>query len=82
MTCQKEKAILWDTPPSVSKLIGYMDFRQQLIEEFFHKDKPMNRFARIVGFAGVGKSAIARHTVNYVMERGFLDGGCIYVDLY
>lgn len=35
---------------------------------------------RLTGFAGVGKSALARNTINYVQERTMLEGGCIYVN--
>jgi len=35
---------------------------------------------RIIGAAGIGKSALARHTVAYIQERGFIQGGCIYVN--
>ena len=81
MTLKKDKSTLWDKAPSHNTLIGYQDVRQQLIEEFFSRTKAQeNRLVRIIGFAGVGKSALARHTVNYVQERGFTDGGCIFVD--
>ena len=35
---------------------------------------------RIIGPPGIGKSALARHTVTYIQERGFIQGGCIYVN--
>ena len=35
---------------------------------------------RVTGYAGVGKSALVRHTLNYVQERSFMDGGCIYAN--
>jgi hypothetical protein len=35
---------------------------------------------QLTGPSGVGKSALARHTMNYVEERSFLEGGCVFVD--
>jgi hypothetical protein len=50
-----------------------------LIQRFFGTKSDL-RFVRLTGFAGVGKSALARHTVHYVQERTVLGGGCVYVN--
>ena len=73
------KTLLRDKIPPLSTLIGYEKERQILIEEFFvPKDK--NRLYSITGCPGVGKSTLARHTINFIQERKFFEGGCIYVD--
>ena len=33
-----------------------------------------------MGPEGSGKSVLARHTVNFIHERNYIDGGCIFVD--
>jgi hypothetical protein len=71
--------MLWDLPPPVSKFIGYKEIGQQLINNFF-RDDSSQRFVRLTGWAGVGKSALARHTIHFVQERNFIEGGCIYVN--
>jgi hypothetical protein len=76
---KKEKALLWDKAPQVKGFIGYQDLRQKLISQFFASTAE-NRLVRVTGPPGIGKSALARHTVNYVQDRGFIDGGCIYID--
>ena len=50
----------------MDKLIGYVEDRQKLIDKFFAKTAE-TRFLRIIGHAGVGKSALARNTVNYML---------------
>jgi hypothetical protein len=78
-TFKKEKSLLWGKAPNVLGFEGYQDLKQKLITKFL-SPKVATRFVRCIGQAGVGKSALARHTVNYVQERGFLEGGCIYLN--
>ena len=35
---------------------------------------------RIVGAAGSGKSLLGHNTIQFIEERGFLDGGCVYLN--
>jgi nucleoside-triphosphatase THEP1 len=39
------------------------------------------RFARISGDAGVGKSALVKHMTNLLLERNLVSGGIVYIDL-
>jgi len=63
------------------KFVGYKECIQELINKFFARNSfEPQRFVRITGFAGVGKSALARYAINYVQERTLMEGGCIYVN--
>jgi len=52
-----------------------------LIENFFSPSvNDKNKFMRITGSAGVGKSSLALSTINYVQDRNFMGGGIIYIN--
>jgi nucleoside-triphosphatase THEP1 len=54
-----------------------------LLTEFFDltTEKDTFRFCTITGYAGVGKSALARSTINYLTERNMLSGGVFYLNI-
>jgi hypothetical protein len=64
---KRETCVLYDnkTPP-INNLEGYLDLKQNLIKKFFSNSKATSKLMRIWGQAGVGKSALACHTVKYV----------------
>ena len=39
------------------------------------------RLVMILGLHGVGKSAVAKNAVHYMLERKYFTGGVIFVDL-
>ena len=39
------------------------------------------RLITLLGLAGIGKSAVARDALHYVMERRYFRGGVIHIDL-
>ena len=71
--------MLWDLPPKPF-IVGMNHITQQLIDDFFAL-KSKRRICSLNGFAGIGKSALARHAINYVQERILIKGGCIYVNM-
>jgi len=66
-------------PVSTGRVVGYEMQRQQLIESFLVRSAPL-RLMQIDGEAGIGKSSLGVATVNYVLERELISGGCIYLD--
>ena len=62
---ESDESLFWDKSPDVCSFLGYETLRQDLIHEFFSRTS-QSRFIRITGQAGTGKSALARHTLNYV----------------
>jgi hypothetical protein len=75
----KDTSLLIDKAPNATALIGYRDLNYRLVREFYSNDM-VNRFVRITGPRGVGKSSFACYSANFIQERGFLDGGCIYLN--
>lgn len=50
------------------------------MKEFFSDNSNTKRLLTIHGFAGVGKSALFKHTIHYLQDRNFFDGGCVYLN--
>ena len=44
-------------------------------------DRNGKRLITLLGLAGVGKSAVARDALHYVLERRYFGGGVIHIDL-
>ena len=44
-------------------------------------DNNGKRLITLLGLAGVGKSAVARNALHYVLERRYFGGGVIHIDL-
>lgn len=42
--------------------------------------RKLSRLITVIGFAGVGKTALIRKAIYYVHERGLVKGGTIYVN--
>ena len=40
----------------------------------------LSRLITLIGFAGVGKTALVRNAIYYIHERGLVKGGIIYVN--
>jgi hypothetical protein len=60
---KKQKSRLFDTAPNISTFVGQKNLKLKLISKFFAKEE---RFVRVSGKAGVGKSALACHTLRWV----------------
>jgi tRNA A37 threonylcarbamoyladenosine biosynthesis protein TsaE len=52
-------------------MVGYVKEKNKLINDFYTLDNEF-RFASISGFAGAGKSALARSTLRYMSERNMV----------
>ena len=76
---KKEKPHLWDSVPKVPGFVGQSNLKHKLISKFLVPDLE-ERFLRISGKSGSGKSALVCQTISYVQERGFIQGGCIYLN--
>lgn len=52
-----------------------------MIELFFDDSNGTNeRFLTVHGYAGIGKSALARQTCTYVKQRNLISGGIIHIN--
>ena len=51
-----------------------------MIDKFFDGTHHSERFMTLCGFAGIGKSALAKHTCSYVKERNLISGGIVYIN--
>ena len=54
----------------------------ELLEKVLSGDSNQNqsRVTQITGFYGIGKSALACASVNFIQERALFNGGCVYMD--
>jgi type II secretory pathway predicted ATPase ExeA len=68
--------------PPLTNVIGYQEEAHELIRAFFTRKNTdlKDRIMAVCGFAGSGKSALCRHTVNYLINRNWFSGGCIYIN--
>jgi predicted AAA+ superfamily ATPase len=73
------KPNLWDIPQKPI-LIGFINKKNELIEDFLTQDDPDKLFCSINGCNGTGKSTLAKYAVNCVQDRNVFTGGIIYIN--
>ena len=66
-----------NVPSKIENLIG----REKHLNKIVKSVMSDQRLVMILGLHGVGKSAVAKNAVHYMLERKYFTGGVIFVDL-
>jgi Ni2+-binding GTPase involved in maturation of urease and hydrogenase len=73
------KALMNSMPPRI-KIEGRAKEQMDLIEKLTPRQNNSTRLVTMMGFPGLGKTALVTSALYYIQERAIFNGGCIYVD--
>ena len=75
--CLSDHVKIKNVPSKIENLIG----REKHLNKIVKSIMSDQRLVMILGLHGVGKSAVAKNAVHYMLERKYFTGGVIFVDL-
>ena len=77
VTCLSDHVKIKIVPSKIKNLIGREKHLNTIVKSIMNNEK----LVIVLGLHGIGKSAVARNAVHYMLERKYFTGGVISVDL-